>query len=56
MSNLDKYIKPKKSGTTTSINLTQKQKDFLEKFNLNLSMLVREWLDQFIKENERTKK
>ncbi len=56
MSDLAKYVKPKKSGTITSINLTAKQMSFLKKFNLNLSMLVREWLDKLIKENENERK
>ena len=34
---------------TTSINLEKKQKDFLEKYNLNLSALVRETIERLMR-------
>lgn len=56
MKNLDRFIKNKQGEKveqkTTSINLEKRHLDFLKRRNLNLSGIVREFLDQLMAENE----
>lgn len=48
---LEKYTKNKKTKReVTSVNLEPRHKVFLEKNNLNLSALIRDFLDSLIKE------
>jgi hypothetical protein len=52
MSDLKKHLKKSKTEVvTTSVNITKWQKDFIERHNLNLSSLVRDWLTKLIKNN-----
>jgi hypothetical protein len=58
MKNLKDYIKDnaeKIDSVTTSIQLTRDQLEFCKKLNLNLSKLVRDYLDQIIEENKNEK-
>lgn len=52
-SKLDRYIKNSSGVKTelhvTSVNITEKQREFLEKNNLNLSKITRERLDELMK-------
>lgn len=51
--NLGKYRKtatePKERTVTTSVNITKAQKEYLEKNDLNLSRLVRDFLESLIR-------
>lgn len=38
---------------TTSLNLEQKHREFIERQNLNLSKLVRKFLDDLIRDSEK---
>lgn len=53
---LDRYIKNSSGDKVelfvTSLNLELKHKEFLKEKNLNLSKMVREFLDQLMKENK----
>lgn len=55
MSALKKYVKdrPEKlDAVTTSVTLEKKHMEFLRRFNLNLSRMVRDYLDKLERENK----
>lgn len=58
MSRLLKYVRPKKSGldlVVTSLNLERRQLEHVRAMGVNLSKLVREYLDELIAESEARK-
>ncbi len=54
MTKLDKYIKNKQGDkvpkVTTSINLELRHTEFLKRRNLNLSLIIRDYIDKLIRE------
>tara|TARA_R110000868_G_scaffold411564_2_gene705370 strand:+ start:1045 stop:1227 length:183 start_codon:yes stop_codon:yes gene_type:complete len=57
MKNLNKYLKNKEqdenhSTKTTSVNLELKQIDFLRAKNLNLSLMVRDLIDELMNQDK----
>ena len=48
-------IKQNKNTVPTSVALTKDQVKFLKKHNINLSELIRTYLDQVIKQHEESK-
>ncbi len=59
MKNLNKFIKvPRKEieGISTSVYLTKDQVEFFKKKNLNLSAIIRELIENIIKEYKHDKK
>lgn len=56
MRTLDKYKKEDRDKTThvTSVNITKKQRKFIEKNRLNLSLILRDLIDDLIKQHEET--
>jgi hypothetical protein len=54
MNNLKKYLKPEYKGqkkyVVTSVNLDKSHIDFLRENNLNLSLLIRDFVESLIKE------
>lgn len=56
MKNLKKYRKDDRDTEThvTSVNITKKQRDFIAKNRLNLSLILRDLLEDLIRQHEKT--
>lgn len=55
MTKLNKYIKTptRENVVITSVNIEKRHHEFIKKLNLNMSQLIRDYIDQLIKENEK---